>query len=269
LVIYLDAMPTIIAISNQKGGVAKTTTSISLGAALVEAGQEVLLVDLDPQANLTLGMGILPENLIYSIANVMMGNLTIARVSRETGIQGLDVLPANRQMRMVERFLTVRPSYENVLHEALLHSNLYDLCLVDCPPSMGPLTLNGLAAADLVLIPIQCEPFALHSLNETLQYMVEQRGRLGLPVDCCRILPTLFDRRNRIHQETLVKLREKYGSMVLESVIQVDTRLRQSQAASMPITRFAPHSRSAQQYKALARELLRLLKTGKFIQQPA
>jgi chromosome partitioning protein len=256
-------MPTTLSISNQKGGVAKTTSSLALGAALVEAGQQVLLVDLDPQANLGMGLGIQPDEQRYTLANVLMGNMTIATISQETCIPGLYLAPANRQLRMVERFLTVRPSYELMLHEALEQTSAFDLCLCDCPPAMGPLTLNGVAAADLIIIPIQPEPFAVHSLSEALQYLQEQRSRLNLPVDCYRILATMFDKRNRIHQQTLEKLWEKHGEVMFETVIQVDTRLRLSQAAGLPITRFAPKSRSAGQYRALAAELVEYLKARK------
>jgi chromosome partitioning protein len=250
-------MPIVIAISSQKGGVAKTTTCVSLGAALNERGYDVLLVDLDAQGNLSLALGVNPGEVHRTAADVLMGSLTVAEVRQATPVPGLDVLPANYQMRMVDRFLTARPHYEQALRTAV--QTIPDtFCLCDCPPNLGPLTLNALTAADLVLLPTQCEPFALHGVHEALIYLRDQRQRLALTPADYRLLVTMFDRRNRIHQQTLAQIRAEFGARALATMIEVDTQLRESQAAALPITWYASASRSAAQYRALADEILTL-----------
>ena len=248
-------MPIVIAVSNQKGGVAKTTTCISLGAALNERGYNVLLVDLDPQANLSLALGVNPMTVRRTVADVLMGNLTVADVRQTTAVPGLELLPANHQMRLVDRFLVARPKYEFALQEAVRPAP-DTFCLCDCPPNLGPLTLSALVAADLTLIPTQCEPFALHGVREVIIYMYDQRHRLGLPFADYRVLPAMVDRRNRIHGQTLVQLRDEFGRTVTAAMIEVDTQLRESQAAALPITWYASAGRSAAQYRALAEEVV-------------
>ena len=184
-----------------------------------------------------------------------MGSQPPAQVWQPTPVPGLDLLPANYQMRMVDRFLTARPNYEHALREAL-QSLPHTFCVIDCPPNLGPLTLNALTAADLVLIPSQCEPFALHGAREALIYLHDQRRRLHLAPAEFRVLVTLLDRRNRIHLQTLAHLRDEFGQRALETMIEVDTHLRESQAAALPITWYASGSRSAAQYRALADEIL-------------
>lgn len=255
MVVYSALMPIVIAISNQKGGVAKTTTCLSLGAALNERGYDVLLVDLDPQANLSLALGVNPATVRRTAADVLMGRLTAADVRQATAVPGLDLLPASYQMRLVDRFLVVQPKYEFALQTAL-QAAPDTFCLCDCPPNLGPLTLDALAAADLTLIPTQCEPFALHGVREVVIYMYDQRQRLGLPFGHYRVLVTMFDRRNRIHCQTLEQLKAEFGQAVTNTMIEVDTQLRESQAAALPITWYASAGRSAAQYRALAEEVL-------------
>ena len=246
----------IIAISNQKGGVAKTTTTINLGAALAERGYPVLLVDLDPQANLTIAMGLPPLDARYTIANVLMSRVPAAQVALPTATPDLDLLPANRQVRMLERFLPSQPNYEFALRNALEGVPAYAFCLCDCPPELGPITLAAVTAADLVLIPVQPEPFAVYGTRDVLQYLDEHGDRLNKPMDY-RMLVTMFDVRNRIHNSTLDGIRAEFSGAVLKTVIEVDTQLRESQAAGQPITEFANHTRAAEQYRQLAKELLR------------
>jgi chromosome partitioning protein len=248
-------MPIFIAISNQKGGVAKTTTCVSLGAALNERGYNVLLVDLDPQANLSLALGVNPATVRRTVADVLMGSLSAADVRQATAVPGLDLLPASYQMRLVDRFLVARSNYEFALQTAI-ESAPYTFCLCDCPPNLGPLTLDALVAAHLTLIPTQCEPFALHGVREVIIYMYDQRQRLGLPFADYRVLVTMFDRRNRIHGQTLEQLRAEFGHSVTETMIEVDTQLRESQAAALPITWYASAGRSAAQYRQLADEVV-------------
>ena len=153
-------MTRIIAISNEKGGVAKTTTAVSLGGALVEMGREILLVDLDPQANLSLALGITPQNVRRSIADILLNSAAPLSISRETSIPGLDLIPSNSEMGMAERFLPIRQNYKFVLREALSSIHHYDSIILDCPPSLGVITINALVAADLLIIPTHAEYFS-------------------------------------------------------------------------------------------------------------
>ncbi len=248
-------MATIIAVSNQKGGVAKTTTCVSLGAALVELGHEVLAIDLDPQANLSLALGVNPANLHRTAADVLLGNHSPISVSRETALPGLDLIPSNQHMHMVEKFLHVRDKYEQALRQALASLTTYDVVLCDCPPALGAITLNALAAAELLVIPTQCEYFSAYGLNEMLELVRSVRERTN-PNLSYRILITLLDRRNRIHKDILEQVKSAFGDAVLETAIEIDTKLRESAVFGQPITGYAPNSRAAQQYRALAQELM-------------
>lgn len=247
-------MRTVIAIGNQKGGVAKTTTCVSLGAAFVERGQEVLALDLDPQGNLSLALGLDTRGLRRGTADVLLGNDTAVSVSRETAVPGLDLIPSNPDMQLVERFLTVRPNYELVLRQALAQTTNYDLVLFDCPPSVGPLPFTALTAADLLVIPTQCEYFSAHGLGEVMELIARVRARTN-PNLSYRLLVTMYDQRNRVHRTILDQLRAAFGKAMLDTVIEVDTKLRESPVFGQPITRYAPKSRAAQQYRALAEEL--------------
>lgn len=252
----------IIAISNQKGGVAKTTTAVSLGAAIVQRGHEVLSVDLDPQANLTLALGVKPANLRRTVADVFMGNNTPISVSRETALPGLDLMPANQDLQLVEKFLHVRQNHANTLREALAHAPAYEYVLLDCPPALGNITLNALTAADMLLVPTQCEYFSAHGLGEiveTVRYVREHTN----PHLTYRVLVTMFDRRNRVHHTLYAEIKQAFGSALCDSIIEIDTKLRESQVFGQPITVFAPKSRAALQYQALAEELMRYAQSQK------
>jgi chromosome partitioning protein len=260
-------MRTIIAVSNQKGGVAKTTTTVSLAAALVERGLEVLAIDLDPQANLSLSLGVKMHALRRGVADVLLGNLSAVSVSRETAIAGLDVLPANTDMHLVEKFLTVRQNYEYSLRTALEQADTYDVVICDCPPSVGALPYTAMTAADLLVIPTQCEYFSTHGLAEVLELVRRVRERTN-PHLSYRLLITMFDRRNRVHRTVMEQLKGAFPGAVLETVIEIDTKLRESQVFGQPITSYAPKSRAAAQYRALAEELSVYVKREK-TPQPA
>jgi len=258
-------MGIVIAISNQKGGVAKTTTCVSLSAAIVEQGHEVLAVDLDPQANLSLALGVNPANLRRTVADVFLGNYTPVSISRETALPGLDLMPANQDLQLVEKLLHVRQNYEHTLRHALSRAAHYGFVLCDCPPALGSITLNAFAAADLLIIPTQCEYFSAHGLNEVLETVRQVRERLN-PRLSYRILVTMFDRRNRIHHTIHEQLKSAFTEALFETVIEIDTKLRESPVVGQPITHYAPNSRAAQQYRALAQELLRYAQQQKATQ---
>lgn len=245
----------IIAVANEKGGVAKTTTVLSLGGALVEAGKEVLLVDLDSQANLSLGLGLSPANIRHSIADVMLNSQTLMSVSRETSIPGLDVIPSNTDMGLAERFLPVRRNYEYILKNSFNQLNHYDFVLLDCPPSLGAVTWNALTAAQLVISPTQPEYFSAHGLRSIMAVIRQVRKQTN-PELIYFVLITMMDRRNRIHRTLREQLQATFGEGLLNTVIEIDTKLRESTVAGLPITHYIKSSRGALQYRALAQELI-------------
>jgi chromosome partitioning protein len=247
-------MTRIIAIANEKGGVAKTTTAISLGGALVELEQDILLVDLDPQANLSLALGFPPHQVRRSIADVMINSATIVSTSRETSIPGLDILPANAEMGMAERFLPMRHDYQFILKNALSNVNLYDTIILDCPPSIGVITTNALIAADLLIIPTQAEYLSAYALRHVMAIIRKVR-ETDNPNLMYRILITMFDMRIGSHKALRKQLNQSFGKAVCQTIIQIDSKLRESTIAGLPITKYVPRSRSAQQYRALAQEL--------------
>jgi chromosome partitioning protein len=247
-------MTLVIAIANEKGGVAKTTTTLSLGAALVEERQEVLIVDLDPQANLTLSLGLRPGELKRSVADVLLGNSATSEVSRETSLPGLDLLPANHGLNLAEQFLGIRDRYEHILAEALRESPDYDVVLLDCPPSLGPITRSALTAAELLIIPTQCEYFSAYALRQMLA-LIRSVRQTSNPRLRYRVLLTMLDRRNRIHCNLEQQIRAAFGAAVYQTAIETDTKLRESPVMGQPVTVFAPTSRGAQQYRDLAQEL--------------
>lgn len=244
-----------VAVANQKGGVAKTTTALSLAGALVQEGQDVLLLDLDAQADLTLALGLNPLKIRHSIAEVLFNWATIVSVSRETRIPGLDIVPANQEMGLAERFLPIRKNFETILRNAVATSLPYDFVIFDCPPSIGAVTVNALNAANLLIIPTMPEIFSIHALKNILA-LARRIHRQSNPGLVYRILITMKDRRNRIHRDLSARLSENLGERLFRSVIEVDTKLRESAVAGLPITDFFPKSRSAHQYRALTQEIL-------------
>jgi chromosome partitioning protein len=250
-------MATTIAISNQKGGVAKTTTCLSLGASLAEMGQSVLLVDLDPQASLTLSMGLKPEELRRTVGDALLGNTSLVSISRESSLFDLDIVPANQELVVLDKILYGRQGYEFHLKNGLnaMGRGLYDIVLIDCPPSFGTLTLNALTAADLLIIPVQCEYYAAHSLRQIVELVKLVREKTN-PRLIYRVLVTMYDRRNRICQIILEQMQRGLSKSLFKTIIEVDTKLRESPAFGQPITLYAPTTRGAQQYRALAEELM-------------
>lgn len=249
-------MSATIAIGSQKGGVAKTTTCLSLGAALAELGHSVLMIDLDPQANLTMSLGLDPEKLRHTILDALMGNSSLVAVSRETGVFALDLVPASHELALVDKVLYKLPGYQFHLKKALdrLHPGMYQYVLLDCPPALAPLTLNALAAADLLVIPVQCEIYAARSLRRMIRLAVQLRKQCNPNLDY-RALVTMYDQRNKISQVILAQLQTSMKAALFQTVIQIDTKLRECPAYGRPITTYAPASRAAAQYRDLAREL--------------
>jgi len=246
-----------IAISNLKGGVAKTTTCLSLGACLAEMGKVVLLIDLDPQANLTLAVGLKPDELGHTMDEALLGNASLVSVSRECAVFGLDIAPANQGLVTIDKVLYGRKGYEFYLKNGIeaMGSSLYDFILIDCPPSVGTLTLNALTAADMLIVPVQCEYFAAQSFRQVTELVKLVREKTN-PRLTYRALVTMYDRRNKICQVILEQMQQGLDGTLFKTIIEVDTKLKESPVFGQPITVYAPNTRGTAQYRALAQELI-------------
>lgn len=250
-------MTYVISLANEKGGVAKTTTALSLGAALVEIGKTVLLVDLDPQSNLSLAVGVELDRSTPSIFNTLTTSLPARDLVRETSIPGLELLPSTSDLGQSEYLLPSRHAYESILTKAFQMASWdFDFIILDCPPFMGALTINALVASDLLIIPTQAEFFSVNSLKNMMNMvrLIRSRGNSQLTY---RLLLTMYDRRNRIHRSMAEELRTKFQNGVFNTTIEIDTKLRESSIAGLPIIYYAPKCRSAMQYRDLAQEIQR------------
>jgi chromosome partitioning protein len=249
-------MPYVIAICHQKGGVGKTTTALALGACFVERGVRTLMVDLDPQANLTFNSGLEPDKVPFSIAEVLTGEVAPAQAVMESNLPGLDIIPSNDSMLDIGRRLYQMPDYEFLLRTALKQGALKDYTVVwlDCPPSVGPLNISALTAADLLIVPTQCEYYSIQALTDMFELVNVIRDRTNRPL-AYRLLVTMYDGRGKFHAKMLEQLREYFHEGLLSTTIGFDTKLREAQAVGLPITIHAPQSRGASQYRQLAEEL--------------
>jgi chromosome partitioning protein len=250
----------IISIFNQKGGVGKTTSTINLGAALAELGRRVLLVDFDPQGGLSLGLGVnahsLPlENTVYFA--LMTPDANIDEIVLKSSVANLDFLPANRDLGTAETTLGAEIGGQQYLKRALsrLRSE-YDVILIDCQPTMGQLTINALVASDEVIVPLQCEYFALHGFIELKGNIDKVRSFLNPELRLIGILATMYDRKTLHNREVLTAILEKYPEDVFETIIAKTIRFSETTVAGEPITAYASSSGGAQSYRRLARELI-------------
>jgi chromosome partitioning protein len=246
-----------VAISNEKGGVAKTTTTLSLGAALAEKGMRVLLTDLDPQGNLSLAVGIEPRDAQNTSSDILLKSLPLLRAIHKTNTPLLDIIPAAGGMEQEEEILAMRSGYEHILRNAFQDFTPlpYNFVLLDCPPSLGAITRNALTAANLLIIPTQAEFFSAYALRDMMELIRDIRSANN-PALAYRILITLLDQRNRSHRVIREQLQQTFGTGLFETVIEIDTRLRESPIIGMPITQYKPNSRGSQQYRVLAQELI-------------
>jgi chromosome partitioning protein len=261
-------MTTVIAISNEKGGVAKTTTTLSLGAALAELDYHTLLIDLDPQANLTLALGLEPVEATINSGHVLIESLALRQAIRTTEIENIDLVPCNSKIETAEQFLPLRTGYQGILKRAIesAYPLKYEYILFDCPPALGAITLNALTAATLVIIPTQAEYFSAYALRNMMS-MIRRVREDNNPNLAYRILVTLLDRRNRTHRNIHEQLRATFGNGVFTTTIETDTKLRESPLVGQPITTYRPNSRGSMQYRILAQELIEYAKEEN--QQPA
>jgi chromosome partitioning protein len=246
--------------SNEKGGVAKTTSTLSLGASLAELNHKVLLIDLDPQANLSLALGLESGEAEMTSANVLIEHTSLRTAIRKTDVNNLDLIPSNARIESAEQYLPMRSHYLSTLRNALEADSInYDYILLDCPPALGAITLNALSAADLLIIPTQAEYFSAYALRNMMGSIRRIRQESN-PKLAYRILVTLLDRRNRTHRNIFEQLQTTFGQGVFTTVIEVDTKLRESPIAGVPITQYKPSSRGSQQYRVLAQELIEYAK---------
>ena len=250
-----------IAISNEKGGVAKTTTTLSLGAALAELGQKVLLVDLDPQANLTLAVGFELNQAAITSSNVLIEAAPLLSAKQGTEIEHVDIIPSHTNIETAEQFLPIRTNYTSILRRAIENTipNPYQFILLDCPPFLGAITHNALSAANLLIIPTQSEFFSAYALRNMMGLIRRVRQNSN-PELAYRILITMLDRRNRTHRNIEEQLRNTFGKGLFDTVIEIDTKLRESPIAGLPITLYKSNSRGSLQYRILAQELLEYVK---------
>ena len=250
-------MTKMLAITNQKGGVGKTTTTVNLAASLAVVQQRVLLIDLDPQGNATMGSGIDKRDLQASVYDVLLGSKTIAeaRVHSEAG--KYDLLPANRDLAGAEVELVGLAHRETRLRDALLGiATEYDYVLIDCPPALNLLTLNGLCAARSVMIPMQCEYYALEGLSDLVNTIRKVRASLNPELEIEGLLRTMFDPRNMLAQQVSDQLQEHFGSKVYRTVIPRNVRLAEAPSYGVPVLYHDKLSKGTQAYLALAGELL-------------
>nr|WP_305086868.1 ParA family protein [Rhodococcus sp. FXJ9.536] len=248
----------IVAMCNQKGGVGKTTSTINLGASLAEYGRRVLLVDLDPQGALSAGLGVAHHDLDLTVHNLLVEpRVSIDDVLMRTRVEGLDLLPSNIDLSAAEIQLVTEVGREQTLGR-VLHPVLdrYDYVLIDCQPSLGLLTVNALACADSVIIPMECEYFSLRGLallNDTVEKV---HDRLNPRLELAGIVVTMFDARTLHAREVMARVVEVFGDLVYDTVINRTVRFPETSVAGEPITTWAPKSTGAEAYRALAREVI-------------
>jgi chromosome partitioning protein len=250
-------MTNVIAVSSQKGGVAKTTTCYALGASLAERGQSVLMIDMDPQANLTISFGVNPDELHHTVGDALLEHDSLVAVSREGSMPNLDLVPANQGLVILDRVLYGRQLYEYRLKNQLnaMNSVYYDTIIIDCPPHFGTLTLNALTAARLLIIPVQCEYYAARAMRPILK-LVDLMRRKTNPDLSYRVLVTMYDQRNKISRVILEQIQTTFRASLFDTRIDIDTKLRESPTVGLPINLYAPRTRGALQYRALAEELI-------------
>jgi chromosome partitioning protein len=248
----------VLAICNQKGGVGKTTSTINLGAALAEYGRRVLLVDFDPQGALSVGLGLAAQHLEHTVYNLIMEQrVPVEEVIQPTSVPGMDLLPSNIDLSAAEVQLVTEVGREQALGRALRPLlPPYDFILVDCQPSLGLLTINALACADGVLIPLECEFFSLRGVALLMDTIDKVRDRLNPKLTITGILATMYDPRTLHAREVMARVVEAFGDTVFDAVIGRTVRFPETTVAGEPITRWAPKSAGAKAYRALAREVI-------------
>jgi len=246
----------VLAVANQKGGVGKTTTSINLAASLAMAGRRVLLIDLDPQGNATMGSGVDKRTMVSTIYHVLLGAQLLEDV-RVKASANYDLVPANRELAGAEVELIELPERERRLKEAIRPiQDQYDFILIDCPPALNLLTVNGLCAAQAVMIPMQCEYYALEGLSDLVQTIKKVRAGLNPGLEIEGLLRTMYDPRNTLAQQVSDQLQQHFGEKVYRTIIPRNIRLAEAPSHGMPALTLDRQSKGALAYLALAGEML-------------
>ena len=247
----------ILAITNQKGGVGKTTTAVNLSASLAHLGKRVLLVDLDPQGNATMGSGVDKRRLEKTVYHVLLGQADAAEVRKASARGGYDVLPANRDLAGAEVELVNVARRDFRLKESLgAWDAEYDFVLIDCPPALNLLTVNALAAARAVLIPMQCEYFALEGLSDLVNTIKKVKGRINPDIEIEGLLRVMYDPRNTLGQQVSDQLKRHFGSRVFDTVVPRNVRLAEAPSHGLAALAYDRGSKGAQAYLQLAREVI-------------
>lgn len=252
-------MAQIIGLVNQKGGVGKSTSAINLAAYLAALGKYILLVDIDPQANATSGVGIDFQKTPVSLYHTLIGKLSPEEVIRPTGLFGFDIMPANSELAGAAIELVSASNREFKLYELLrrVRTN-YDYILVDCPPSLGLLTVNGLVAADEVIIPVQCEYYALEGLGQLLRTVELVKDNLSSPIKIKGALLTMYDRRNGLSRQVRKEMVRNFDGYVFDAVIPRCVRLAEAPSFGQSIIQYSPRSKGAKAYQQLAQEIIHI-----------
>ncbi len=246
-----------IAVFNQKGGVGKTTTNVNLSACLAQLGKSVLIVDNDPQGNSTSGLGIDKENTLYSLYDALIGNVDPFEVVMKTEFKGLDIIPSNIQLAGAEIELIDLPNREHRLAKIIEQlADYYDYIFIDCPPSLGILTLNSLVAASSILIPIQCEYYALEGVSQLISTYKLVRKNLNKQLAIEGVVISMYDSRNNLSQQVVAEVKKYFQDRVYHTLIPRNVRLAEAPSHGLPIIYYDRNSKGAAQYMALAKEFL-------------
>ncbi|MBE5816554.1 MAG: ParA family protein [Clostridiales bacterium] len=250
-------MAKIFAVTNQKGGVGKTTTAVNLAGGLAHCGKRVLLCDIDPQGNATTGLGVFKSTLKYSTYDIMLSNVSTGDCIISTSVTNLDLLPSSLDLAGAEIELISTMSRETVLKRSLdkVRAN-YDYIIIDCPPSLGLITLNGLTACDKVIVPIQCEFYALEGLSQLMYTINMVRKNLNSTIDIEGVVLTMYDKRNNLSGQVAAEVKKHFPTKLFNTLIPRNIRLSEAPSFGLTIQQYSPESTGAMAYNSLAAEII-------------